>query len=62
MFEETHTCKDIKRVVHESKCPKIDHAHIDTINKKADLIEYLHNKDCPELKKMEAEIMENKIV
>jgi hypothetical protein len=39
----------------------IDHAHIDHIHHKEDLIQYLEEKDCPELKKMEAELMKSKL-
>jgi len=62
LFEKKHTTKEIKKVVHDSKCPKIDHSHIDRIRRKEDLIEYLHSKECPELMKMETELMENKVV
>jgi len=45
-------------MVAKANCPTVDIATMNKIHNKRDLITYLHEKDCPELKKMEADLAE----
>jgi hypothetical protein len=53
IFETKHTLEQIKEVVARMKCGKIDQEYAQSLKTKAQLLAYLHMKECPALRQLE---------